>query len=76
MAFLPCPEQENVDFITSEFINNNAFTKDCRDGINNIHLHFYTRKMSVIENESYDPYLIREPTSINSLTAGDYQINL
>lgn len=76
LAFLPVPGRENIDFITSEFVNNNAFTKDFTQSKNNIHIHFYKRKMSVIENESYDPFIELEPTRILSLNAGTYELEI
>lgn len=60
LAFLPLPGRENIDFIGSEFINNNCFVKDNISGKNARYIVFKNIKSSIIENKA-TPYFAKKP---------------
>lgn len=71
LAFLPYLNREQIDFLGSEFINNNAFVKDIERGKVNRYICFLGNKSSVLDTK-VSSYLVKKPlTSVqNSIAYG------
>ena len=60
LAFLPLPGRENIDFIGSEFINNNCFVKDFEERNRRLYIVFKNEKSSNLDLKAFEYTLKRE----------------
>ena len=77
LAFLPLSGRENIDFIGSEFINNNCFVKKYEENTKTRYIAFMGAKSSNLDTKA-NPYLVKKAVidvaSTADLTHDRFQI--